>query len=185
MVARIHSIGRRTRMANWSKARQPEWGRHRRLFRADGLGVLQALLRLIMVDVRLRRGGFRDVLVRASTRVGPRTKAGGAADVARAGRYAGLLQTASRVPFLRARCLHQSLALYLWLRDEGVASELRIGIRKEGGALRAHAWIELGGQVVNDRPASVVEFTPLFSTGRDGALPDGAAQVNEWSTAWS
>jgi hypothetical protein len=151
-----------------------------------GIALLGAALRLAVVGARLRRDGFRRVIEHARAPVAAASGTGGGAAVLnRARRYAGLLESASRVPFLRARCLQQSLALYLWLRGEGVASELRIGVRKEGGALRAHAWIELDGQVVNDHPAAVAAFTPLFSTGTDRARPDGAAEVQRWSLAWS
>jgi hypothetical protein len=172
-------------MVNWSRARGRGWQRYRRLFGADGFALVEALTRLIAVDTRLRRGGFRHVIERAQRQIASSPTGSHAGDVARARRYAGLLQIASRAPFPRARCLHQSLALYLWLRDDGVASVLRIGVRKDGGVLRAHAWVELDGQVVNDLPASVGEFTPLYSTGTERALPGGAAQVYAWSPAWS
>jgi hypothetical protein len=47
-------------------------------------------------------------------------------------------------------CLERSLTLWWLLRREGVDGELHIGARKEGGRLEAHAWVELGGQVLND-----------------------------------
>jgi hypothetical protein len=172
-------------MVNWGRAGGRGWGRYRRLFGADGFALVEALARLIVVDARLRRGGFRHVIERAQRQAAPSPIVSHTGDVVRARRYAGLLRSAARAPFPRARCLHQSLALYLWLRDEGVASELRIGVRKDGGALRAHAWVEVGGQVVNDRPASIGAFTPLFSTGPDSALPHSATRNYTWSPAWS
>jgi len=47
-------------------------------------------------------------------------------------------------------CLERSMTLWWLLRREGVNGELHIGARKEGGRFEAHAWIELGGQVLND-----------------------------------
>ena len=47
-------------------------------------------------------------------------------------------------------CLERSMTLWWLLRREGVAGELHIGARKEGEQLKAHAWVELGGQVLND-----------------------------------
>jgi hypothetical protein len=152
-------------------------------FGPEGSALLGALLRLAAVELRLRREGFRRMVERAPM---PVTTPSARDDAhARAGRYAGLLERASRVPFLRGRCLQRSLALHLWLRGEGLASDLRIGVRKDGGALRAHAWVELGGQVVNDHPAAVAAFTPIFSTGADRAHPVGAAGARGWSPAWS
>ena len=48
------------------------------------------------------------------------------------------------------QCLTRSLALQWVLRSNGVASQLRIGVRRVGSALEAHAWVERGGVPVND-----------------------------------
>jgi hypothetical protein len=61
--------------------------------------------------------------------------------------------------------LQRSLVLNYWLRREGLPSELRIGVRKDGDALKAHAWVELGRHVVNDPVAAVAAFTPLAGSG--------------------
>lgn len=47
-------------------------------------------------------------------------------------------------------CLERSMTLWWLLRRDGVDGELHIGARKEGGRFEAHAWVELGGQVLND-----------------------------------
>jgi hypothetical protein len=47
-------------------------------------------------------------------------------------------------------CLERSMTLWWLLRREGVDGELHIGARKLGGRFEAHAWVELGGQVLND-----------------------------------
>jgi hypothetical protein len=47
-------------------------------------------------------------------------------------------------------CLERSMTLWCLLRREGVEGELHIGARKEGGQLKAHAWVELCGEVLND-----------------------------------
>jgi Transglutaminase-like superfamily len=47
-------------------------------------------------------------------------------------------------------CLERSLALWWLLRREGVDGELHIGARRDGARFAAHAWVELGGQVLND-----------------------------------
>ena len=56
---------------------------------------------------------------------------------------------ARHTPF-HATCLSRSLVLGWLLRRQGVASDLRIGVRLVGGALDAHAWVELEGVPVND-----------------------------------
>jgi hypothetical protein len=47
-------------------------------------------------------------------------------------------------------CLERSLTLWWLLRRSGVDGELHIGARKRGARFEAHAWVELGGQVLND-----------------------------------
>jgi Transglutaminase-like superfamily len=52
---------------------------------------------------------------------------------------------ARRVP--ATRCLEWSLALRGLFAQAGIACELRIGVTAAGlGAIKAHAWIESGGQ---------------------------------------
>jgi hypothetical protein len=58
---------------------------------------------------------------------------------------------ARRVPG-RVSCLHKSLTLWWLLRRRGVGAELRVGVRKPGSRLEAHAWVERDGMVLNDDP---------------------------------
>ena len=50
----------------------------------------------------------------------------------------------------RPTCLHRSLTLWWLLRRQGIASELRIGVRKQEGRFEAHAWVEHEGVALND-----------------------------------
>lgn len=68
---------------------------------------------------------------------------------------------ASAARHARASCLERSLLLWYLLRRQGVAAELRIGVRKAGSALQAHAWIEVGGQVLADTADARIHFTPF------------------------
>ena len=70
---------------------------------------------------------------------------------ASAKRLAQLVDIASRRGPYNATCLRQSLVLWWLLRRRGLAAELRIGVAKEGEQVRAHAWVELAGRVINDR----------------------------------
>jgi Transglutaminase-like superfamily len=47
-------------------------------------------------------------------------------------------------------CLQQSLTLWWLLARQGIASDLRVGIRKDGEKLEAHAWVECGEVALND-----------------------------------
>jgi hypothetical protein len=133
------------------------------LSNADRRLFARAYVSLAEVHVALVRGGFQRVMEQApvATRCG--AEAWTRDDLKRARWYAGWLETASRYHVVRARCLHRSLALHRWLRQEGLPCELRIGVRKDGEELQAHAWIELGGHVVNDKPHQVATFAPLLA----------------------
>jgi hypothetical protein len=48
----------------------------------------------------------------------------------------------------RATCLTQALALHILLRRAGLESRIHIGVAKEDGIFRAHAWVESQEQVV-------------------------------------
>jgi hypothetical protein len=56
----------------------------------------------------------------------------------------------------RARCMEQSLALYLVARWQGVAVRYCQGVQLY--PFQAHAWIEYQGQVINDVPEHVKHF---------------------------
>ncbi len=61
-----------------------------------------------------------------------------------------LVQGAAAWSLHRPTCLHRSLTLWWLLRRQGVASELRIGVRMEQGRFEAHAWVEREGVALND-----------------------------------
>jgi len=60
-----------------------------------------------------------------------------------------------------ANCLTRSLALSWLLRMQGIDSELRFGVRKDGDGLEAHAWVEREGIVLFDPYDVRAGFTPL------------------------
>lgn len=49
-----------------------------------------------------------------------------------------------------ANCLKKSLVLWSLLRQQGICSEVKIGVRRNAGAFEAHAWVERDGNVLND-----------------------------------
>ena len=138
-----------------------------------GLLLVRAYLRILLVDLELRTFGFQHLLRRA------RPAAANSQPVTidakrRAVRYARAIARAARYHVAPARCLHRSAALHLWLAGEGLPSELRIGVQREGHALYAHAWVELAGRIINDQPSAVGAFTPLFSSSPPAPVLAGA-----------
>jgi hypothetical protein len=59
----------------------------------------------------------------------------------------------------RARCLEQSLVLLAELRHRGVPAELRLGVKPY--RFQSHAWIEVGGLVVNDSTERIKAYAVL------------------------
>ena len=49
-----------------------------------------------------------------------------------------------------ANCLKKSLVLWSLLRQQGIYSEVKIGVRRDEGKFEAHAWVEYEGKVLND-----------------------------------
>ena len=62
---------------------------------------------------------------------------------------------------LRATCLTRSLVLHWILARRGIGTELKVGVRNEGGGLHAHAWLECGEVPVNDTVRGVQGFVRL------------------------
>jgi hypothetical protein len=73
---------------------------------------------------------------------------------------------ARRVP--RASCLTQALAGMLLLAANGHPALLRVGVaKKEDGGLRAHAWIDSGGETIlgDPRNDALVSLPPIAFPG--------------------
>jgi|SRR6266404_6365388 len=86
----------------------------------------------------------------------------------RARAIARLVKIAAHHGLYRARCLPQSLVLWSLLRQNGIESEIRFGIRKEEGQLHAHAWVECLGIALNEDRDVTLDFVLLESEGRSG-----------------
>ena len=61
-----------------------------------------------------------------------------------------MVLAAARHSFLKATCLERSLALWWLLARHGVATQLRIGVRKTCEQFEAHAWVEHGGVAIGE-----------------------------------
>ena len=149
----------------------------RRLPRDERRLLVKLAVILPVVGAALRCFGLR----RTCQLVGEERRSGAGAEsadapvnLASAERLARLVDIASRHGAWRATCLPRSLVLCSLLHRGGHRAELRIGVRKgangEAG-VRAHAWVELGGRVINDRLSVVDDYAayeslaPLFHRG--------------------
>jgi hypothetical protein len=77
-------------------------------------------------------------------------------------RLARAVSRAARLGVFRPRCLARALALSDLLTAHGVSGHrIRIGVRREGGTVIAHAWVELGAWVLGDTLDSTRTYAPL------------------------
>lgn len=84
------------------------------------------------------------------------------ADLAAAFRLGRAVRRAAKYGVLRPKCLAQSLALVRLCEQYGLCgARIRVGVLREEGRLRAHAWVEYRGRVIGDEVATVSTFTPL------------------------
>ena len=63
---------------------------------------------------------------------------------------AHMVNAADRHGLVHPSCLVKSLTLWWLLGRQGITSQLRVGVRKEGGNLEAHAWVEREGIALNE-----------------------------------
>ncbi|HEX4134986.1 MAG TPA: lasso peptide biosynthesis B2 protein [Bryobacteraceae bacterium] len=64
-----------------------------------------------------------------------------------------------RMTGLEGSCLVRSLSLWAMLLRRGVHTDLRIGMRRSSGKMEGHAWLEVEGNPVNEKPAIVGAYT--------------------------
>jgi hypothetical protein len=64
-----------------------------------------------------------------------------------------------RMTGLEGSCLVRSLSLWTMLLRRGVHTDLRIGMRRSSNTMEGHAWLEVEGSPVNEKPAVVGTYT--------------------------
>lgn len=67
-------------------------------------------------------------------------------------------------------CLPRSLALRRFLARHGEPGQINLGLKRTGGQLRGHAWVEVAGTIVSDDEAFVRSFARL-SIARNAVRP--------------
>lgn len=74
---------------------------------------------------------------------------------------ARMVAAAARRSLLPANCLPRAVVLWWLFRRRGLGAELRLGGRKEGEQLEAHAWVELDGKVFDVSETQSAGFVPF------------------------
>ncbi len=132
---------------------------------------LQAWFWLMIFDIGLRTRPFPELQSFASRPASCQT---------RSPEQTESLLLKSKVAVDRARnnhlypmtCLRRALTLQKMLAQRGIASELKIGVRKDADQLSAHAWLEYQRKMLGEAE----NITEKFSTLEKGA---GHIGVNE------
>jgi hypothetical protein len=108
--------------------------------------LLKAYLKLIHFDFYLARGNFAALYDKVRNyRVGKRVPAPGAVD-----RICSAIDIACIWYWKEALCLQRSAATACLLKEFGVPAQMVIGAQQM--PFKAHAWVEVNGRVVNDKP---------------------------------
>jgi len=129
---------------------------------------LRALVMLPVLSLSLKALGFQSTKTALCILVS-NPDLGLAPEVvkARIALAAHMVNSAGRHGIVRASCLAKSLTLWCLLGRQGIASQLRIGIRKEHGGFSAHAWVEREGAALNepdDQHRHYAAFDEAFAT---------------------
>jgi hypothetical protein len=66
-------------------------------------------------------------------------------------------------PAINAVCLPRALAAQAMLRRRGIASRLCLGVARDGKLIAAHAWVEIGGDVIIGQTER--QMTPIAQLG--------------------
>ena len=149
------------------------WERLRRFSAQDGLSqglFLRAMVLLPLVSLSLRLRGFRatQTLLQKAPVVASTKPADEQKRVELTTRMVG---AAVRHSILDYTCLEQSLALWRLLAGQGIASDVRIGIRKDE-KFAAHAWVERNGCALNEPDAAHRHYA-AFDAGFPADTPEG------------
>jgi hypothetical protein len=123
-------------------------------------GIITCLATLLCMDVLPRLLGLRRTFALVRRLTAARAESPNAAGI--------IADTTQRIALAaafyprRARCLEQSLALFVLLRRRGVRADLRLGVRPR--PFQAHAWVEADGRAISeaeDLPLTLVAFPSL------------------------
>lgn len=122
-------------------------------------------------DLGLRTSGLERA-ERWARGLAPPLPAAGEIDLARMVRW---VDVAARHHWLQITCLRRAVVLAAFLERWGLAAELRLGVRREGEGIEAHAWVELDGEAVGETLDPHCTFSPLLPAQTRGHTLPGSS----------
>jgi hypothetical protein len=69
-----------------------------------------------------------------------------------------MVLAAARNSPIPSTCLERSLSLWWLLARQGITTQFRIGVRKDGEKFAAHAWVERGGVAIGEPESSHLHY---------------------------
>jgi hypothetical protein len=124
---------------------------------ADARGIFlraTAVLPVIFISLKMRGFGATQEFLLRSFPIAPQTSQQDSIHVVddrkRTQLTSRMINAAVRHVWRASTCLEKSLALWWLLGRQGIACEVRIGARKQGGKFEAHAWLERDGVAINE-----------------------------------
>lgn len=120
------------------------------LSRAEWAVLGQAWFLFWMLELALRLPAFRSRL--AVSAMATRYESDDPIAPSILARYAWLVSVAGRYSPFRSTCLKQAVVLSSLLERRGIRTDLRIGVSRQGGTFKAHAWLERNGQTIPGMP---------------------------------
>lgn len=122
-----------------------------------------ATLYLARAAVLLRSCPISNVVNLSAPKIqmaGKRRKGAGSAT-----RIGWAISLSAKVVPWKTNCLVQAVAASLLLRRYGCEPQIRIGVRKDGPELAAHAWVDCNGTTIVGGRGD--EFTPMSAASHD------------------
>jgi hypothetical protein len=115
------------------------------------------LLPLLTVSLRVRGFGatqrFLQKFITPKKNVLPVTAFGSCAALT-----SRMVLAAARNSPIPSSCLERSLSLWWLLARQGMTTQFRIGVRKDGEKFAAHAWVECDGAAIGEPESSHLHY---------------------------
>lgn len=137
------------------------WARLRRFSALPGPAkglFLRAVVLLAVLTVSLRVRGFGRTQRLLQKFIKPRKNSPPVAPVELCALTSRMVLAAARNSPIPSTCLERSLSLWWLLARQGIATQIRIGVRKGGEKFSAHAWVEREGAAIGEPDGSHLHY---------------------------
>jgi hypothetical protein len=123
---------------------------------------LRAVLLLPLLSLSLRLCGFRSTQRSLQKFIGRAENFPENSEPERcAALTSRMILAAARNSPIPSTCLERSLCLWWLLARQGVATQFRIGVRKDSEKFAAHAWVECHGVALGEPQAAHLHYAPF------------------------